>query len=165
MGVHLSYFCGKLVCRDPVFWDLGAHVSHKGAAREKWGSWVRGQGVHLNLNWWRFLVIFSPRCVFEGCFFTMCHQKGFKCFRAGFFPAPWSANMRKCGKIIVGSFKNRVGENTKKRRHGISWELPMWRYGHFLRLFWQAILRKSQKRTVPEKHVFWRMSKCSSGGL
>ena len=138
------------------FLRFGAHVSHKGAPRDKWRSWVGGQVVHLDLNWYRFLVNFAPVCVFESCFARMCRHKGFECVRAGFFPLTWSADIRKCVQITIGSFKNRVLENTTKRRHGIILELQMWRYGHILGSFWQAILRKNMKKDVPEKHAFWK---------
>ena len=69
---------------------------------------------------------FSLPGVFSRAVSSQCAtRKGLSVFVQVFFPAPWSANIRKCGKIIVGSSKNRVGENTTKRRHGISWELPM----------------------------------------
>ena len=72
-----------------------------------------------------FFAIFAPMRDFERCFFTMCYQKGFKCFLAGLFQLPGTANMRKYVQIVVGSFENRVGENATNRRRGISWELPM----------------------------------------
>ena len=98
--------------------------------------------------------IFAPMRDFEVCFFIMCYQKGFKCFLVGLFQLPGTASMTKYAQITVGPFENRTLENTTKRRQSIILELPMLRYGHILESFWQAILRKSMNKDVPEKHVF-----------
>ena len=113
--------------------------------------------------WTSIGVVFSwfslPGVISGRVFFTMCCQRGFKCFPASLFHFQGAANLRKCGQITVGSFKNTVWENTTKRRHSIILELPMLRYGHILESFWQAILRKNMKKDIPEKHVFLKKLK------
>ena len=56
-------------------------------------------------------------------FCTTCYQEGFKCFGGEFFHHPGSANMAKCGKTIIGSFKNKGRGNDTKLRHDVSREV------------------------------------------
>ena len=82
---------------------------------------VRGQLVHLDLIRHCFFIVFAPMCDLEACFFTMCYQKGFKCFLAGLFQLPATANMRKYAQIIVGSFKTGFAKIPQRGDIASSW--------------------------------------------
>ena len=94
-----------------------------GAPREKWGKFGGGWGAHEERQGDRFPVFFvDPGAVYD-VFCTTCYQEGFKCFGGEFFHHPGSANMAKCGKTTIGSFKKKGRGNDTKLRHDVSREV------------------------------------------
>ena len=64
----------------------------------------------------------DPGAVYD-VFCTTCYQEGFKCFGERFFHFASTANMGKCGKTTIGSFKNKGRGHHTKLRHDVSREV------------------------------------------
>ena len=164
MEVYFEDF-RKIACRDLFFEILVPLFRPKGHLNENDGAVSVARSSIWNSIGIVFLW-FSLPGVISGRVFSQCAAREvLSVFLHVFFRFRVQLTCENVVKSHVGSFKNRVGENTTKRRHGISLELPMLRYGHILESFWQAILRKNMKKDVPEKHVFLEKVKMLVRGL
>ena len=114
--------------------------------------WPR-PGVHLDLQSGSMFGHFRSQEWFGGvCFFRCVARRVLSAFSEVFFsfrvPLTWENRLKSL------YFKNRVSENTKKKRHGIILELQMSWHWHFWESFWRANLWKIQGKVRSRKTHF-----------